>query len=103
MLHLNPCVLLRRHPYRIIQSSLARKVQPFLRRGTTTQHRLLAVKVLDDFLKRSVARFNVEEIDCGQFDAEPTAIEDVVFPSKGIKGDRVDVLVEEDLMEKRSV
>jgi len=48
MLHLNTCVLLRRHPYRIIKSSLARKVQPFLRRGTATQHYLLAVKVLDD-------------------------------------------------------
>jgi hypothetical protein len=103
MLHLNARVLLRRHPYRIIKSSLARKVQAFLRRGTATQHRLLAVKVLNDFLKRSVACLNVEEVYRDQFDTEPTAIEDVVFPSKGVKGDRVDVLVEEDFVEKRSV
>ena len=64
---------------------------------------MLTVKVLDDFLKRSIARLNVEEVHRGQFDAEPTAIEDVILPSKGIKGDRIDVLVEEDLMEKRSV
>jgi hypothetical protein len=41
-----------------------------------------------------------------QFDAEPTAVKDVVFPpegTKGTKGNRIDALVEEDLMEKRSV
>jgi hypothetical protein len=90
-------------PYRIVKSNLARKVQPFLRRGTATQHCLLAVKVLGDFLKRSVARLNVEEVHRDQSDAEPTTIKDVVFPSKGINGNRIDVLVEEDLMEKRSV
>ena len=78
-------------------------MQPFLRRSTATQHRLVAVKVLNNFLKRSVACLNVEEVNRDQFDAEPTAIEDIVFPSKGVKGDRIDVLVEEDLVEKRSV
>lgn len=95
MLHLHATVLLHRHPHCILQPGLGRQMQTLFRCCAAAQHGLLAVKVLDDLLKRRVARLDVEEPDGNKLDTEPAAVEDVVFPTEGVKGDRVDVLVEE--------
>jgi hypothetical protein len=52
--------------------------------------------VLGDLLEGSVAGLDVEEVDSGQLDGEPYAVEDVVFPSEVVECDGIDVLVEED-------
>jgi hypothetical protein len=95
MLHLDPTLLLHRHPHRILQPGLGRQMQALLCRDAAAQHGLVAVKVLDDLLERRVARLDVEEPDGGKLDAEPAAVEDVVFPAEGVEGDWVDILVEE--------
>ena len=53
----------------------------------------LAVEVLSDLLKRSVAGFDVEEVHNDELDQDPDVVHDVVLPSDVLEGDGVDVLV----------
>ena len=94
---------LRRMANRIVQAGLAREMQALLSGGATTDDGLVAVEVFGDFLERGVAGLDVEEVDDGELDAEPDAVEDVVFPGEVVEGDRVDVLVEEDWRAERNV
>jgi len=52
--------------------------------------------VLCNLLERGVLGLDVEEVDDGQLDSEPAAVDDVVLPLDGVEGDGVDVLVEEE-------
>jgi len=88
--------ILSAHAYGIFQACLGRKLESLLGCGGTANYGLVAVEVLGDFLEGGVACFDVEEVDDGEFDGEPDAVEDVVFPAEVVEGDGVDVLVEED-------
>jgi hypothetical protein len=84
------------HAYGIFQACLGSKLECLLCCGRTTDNGLVAVEVFCDFLKGSVACFDVEEVDDCELHGEPDAVEDVVFPAEVVEGDGVDVLVEED-------
>ena len=64
--------------------------------STTTDDCSVAVEVLGDFLERSVAGLDVEEVDDNKLDCEPDIVEDIVFPAERLDSNWVDVLVEED-------
>ncbi len=87
--------LLSSHPDSIIHTRFTGQMQTLLRRSTTANDGLVAIEVLGDFLERRVARLDVKEIDDCELDAEPNAVEDVIFPGQGVEGDGIDVLVEE--------
>lgn len=62
----------------------------------TTDTGILTVKVLGNLLKRSVAGLDKEEVDKGEFDGEPHAVDNVVLPSNVVERNWVDVVVEEE-------
>ena len=53
----------------------------------------LAVKVLGNLLKRSVASLDVEEVHNDELEHDPNVVHDVVLPSDVLESDGVDVLV----------
>jgi hypothetical protein len=91
-----PGHILGTHADSILQPGLGGQLQRLLRRGSPTDDGFVAVEVLGDLLEGSVAGLDVEEVDSGQLDGEPYAVEDVVFPSEVVECDGIDVLVEED-------
>lgn len=56
------------------QRHLGRQHLALLRGRGTTDGRIVAVKVLGDFLEGRVAGLDVEEVDDGALDAEPDAL-----------------------------
>jgi hypothetical protein len=47
--------------------------------------------MLGDFFEGSVAGLDIEEVYDSQFDAEPDAVNDVVFPVDVLEGDGIDL------------
>lgn len=56
-------------------------------------HTHFAIKVLGNFLERSVTGLDVEEVNDNELDNDPDIVHDVVLPSDVLEGDGVDVLV----------
>lgn len=61
-----------------------RQFARLLGRRRPADHGIVTIKVLGDLLQRRVARLNVEEPHHRQLDAQPHAVEDVVFPLDGV-------------------
>jgi len=80
----------------IIKTSLLGKLKRLLVGSSTSDNGVFSVEVLGHLLERSVAGFDVEEVDDAEFESEPAAVNDVVFPADLAKSDGVDVRVEED-------
>jgi hypothetical protein len=79
----------------LLESQLIGQLPSSLCGSSTTNDGGIAIEVLGDFFKRSVTGFNVEEPNNNEFDAEPGAVEDIVFPAEMVKSNGVDVLIEE--------
>lgn len=83
--------LLAHHLYTVV---LAQKL-PCLGSGSiATHHCAIAVEILGDFLEWCVFGLDKELPHHDQLEADPDTVHDVVLPADGVKGDRVDVLVE---------
>jgi hypothetical protein len=58
----------------------------------------IAIEVLGNLLKGSVAGLDVEEVNDDQLDRKPDVVHDVVLPLDVAQSDRVDILVAVDLL-----
>ena len=96
LLTINACTPLSGHPDSVIHAGFAGQLQTLFSRSTTADDGLVAVEVLGDFFEGRVSGLDVKEIDDGEFNSEPDAVEDVVLPGEVIEGNWIDVLVEED-------
>lgn len=56
---------------------------------------ILAIEVLRNFLHRCESCFDHIEINNDDFETQEYAVEEVVLPVQSVKGDSIDVLVEE--------
>jgi hypothetical protein len=89
-------VILSPHADGIIKTSLSGKLKTLFGCSCTTDDSLVAVEMFGDFLERSVTCLDVEEVHGCEFDRQPDAVEDVVFPAQVVECNWVDVLVKED-------
>ena len=80
----------------VLQTNLSSELSTLLGCGSTTNDSVLTVEMLGHFFQGCVLGLNEEEIDNGKLEAEPDNVEDVVLPAEGVKGNWVDILVEED-------
>ena len=80
----------------VLQAHLIGQLPALVRSSGTSNHCVITVEVLSDFLEWGVAGLDVEEVDDSEFDGEPDAVNDVVLPANVVEGDGVDVLIEED-------
>lgn len=64
-----------------IKTEISGHAQSLVRSSSTTDESVVTVEMLGDFLKRSVASLDVEEVDDDEFETEPDAVEDVILPS----------------------
>ena len=80
----------------VLKTNLSGESPTLLGCGSTTNDSVLTIKVLGHLFQGGVLGLNEEEVDDGKLETEPDTVEDVVLPAEVVKGNWVDILVEED-------
>lgn len=63
-----------------IKAEISSHAQSLVGGSSTTDKSVVTIEMLGDFLERSVASLDIEEVDDDEFQTEPDAVEDVILP-----------------------
>lgn len=64
-----------------IEAEIRSHAESLVGSSGTTNESVVSVEMLGDFLERSVAGLDVEEVDGGKFAGKPDAVKDIILPA----------------------